>query len=122
MKPLQDSKMLLTFWSQLSTKDLHPMISKNICNGYAFLIFATGRSDNYKVTRPPAYSNYTKLFCTFNNNSYFSGFGDDDVNSLVKHFLPYLSAAYSTTDVIEEDFVGEAMLEWDELKTKIYGR
>ena len=49
---------------------------------------------------------------------FFVDYGDADVAKLLKHFHPYLSAACE--DV--EDFAGEALMEWDDVKSQIYAQ
>lgn len=57
-----------------------------------------------------------KFICVY---SYFIiDYGDVDVAKLLDHYLVYLTAACE--DV--EDFAGEALVEWDDLKSQIYGR
>jgi hypothetical protein len=48
----------------------------------------------------------------------FTVYGDAEVTKLLNHFHPYLSAVCE--DV--EDFAGEALMEWDDLKSQIYAQ
>jgi hypothetical protein len=49
---------------------------------------------------------------------FFVDYGDAEVTKLLNHFHPYLSAVCK--DV--EDFTGEALMEWDDLKSQIYAQ
>ena len=48
----------------------------------------------------------------------FIDYGDQDVAKLLHHYEQYLTAACD--DV--EDFAGEALVEWDDLKSQIYAQ
>lgn len=45
-------------------------------------------------------------------------YANTDVANLLAHYHVFLAAARPDT----EDFAGEAMVEWDDMKSQIYGR
>ena len=78
------------------------------------MIFSNWPSKNWSGEYPGSLISLTDF-----NDILFLDFADNDVRKLLQHYESLLTNA---SDLPADDFVAEAMMEWDDLKTLIYKR